>query len=102
MSDTIRNLVRAYASAVAGANMAGTNGAFEKHMDESERIMQQILSYYQPRPEGSVTVTQAEYDALLAIYMAAESFITNGITSQTIHDLEQATEKYSEILAEGE
>lgn len=70
---------------------------------ENERLKAVIYdlkhTYYQPRPEGSVTVTHAEHDALLLIYMAAEAIITDGITSQTIHNLELATEKYTEMMA---
>lgn len=105
MSDTIRNLVRAYASAIAGANMAGTNGAFEKHMDESERIMQQILSYYQPCPEGSVTATREEYDTLTDIAMIVYHFqndLKGAIPAAELAKLKMYLAKWYETLPEGE
>lgn len=68
------------------------------HRSKADALKTKIASYYVSRPHGSVLVTQAEHDALLSIYNAAQAIIEQGITSQTIHNLELATEKYTEIL----
>lgn len=70
--------------------------------EENERLKAAIYDlknlYYQPRPEGSVTVTHTEYDALLNIYMTAQSMLVLGVSDAALRTLAMQVDSYTEML----
>lgn len=97
----IRELVKAYAAKkrdIERYDDMGMDSLIDDAEAESERIMAQIESYYVPRPEGSVTMTRAEHDALMAVYNAAYDMLIHSAGDES---LAESVNAYTEMIAEG-
>ncbi len=103
---TIHELLKIFATHVTSAAFAEMEDHpeyAEKARERADKIMQQIESYYQPRPEGSVTVTQAEYDTLTAIASFTDQWKSylyeGGVPLPALNELDALLKKWHEMIA---
>lgn len=96
---TIRELVLAYAGMWA---ISRASDPEKKYQAEAERIMQQIESYYVPRPPGSVLSTQDEHDTLTAIASFVDQWkpylYEGGVPLTALNELDGLLQKWRESL----
>lgn len=105
---TIHELVKAYAAKKADIEHyddMGMDSLIDDAEAEAERIMQQIESYYQPRPEGSIVAKRDEYDTLTEIAMLIYHFqndLLGAIPDAELVKLKTWLAKWYEMLPESE